>query len=133
MDILVGYDGSDASKKALVKAQRHAAAFAAGLDVVLVVVRHSNDQSDEIALAEKQLEAVQKDCDGKSIACKTHLLIRELSPGESLVEYALENVFEELIIGVRKRSRVEKLLLGSNAQYVILNSPCPVLTVRASG
>ncbi len=133
MDILVGYDGSDASKNALVKAQRHAAAFAAGLDVVLVVVRHSNDQSDEIALAEKQLEAVQKDCEGKSIACKTHLLIRELSPGESLVEYALENVFEELIIGVRKRSRVEKLLLGSNAQYVILNSPCPVLTVRASG
>jgi nucleotide-binding universal stress UspA family protein len=54
-----------------------------------------------------------------------------LSPGESLVEYALENAFEELIIGVRKRSRVEKLLLGSNAQFIILNSPCPVLTVRA--
>ena len=132
MNILVGYDDSDASRKALVKAQRHAAAFAAGLDVVTVVVRHSNDQSDEIAHAEKRLEAVQKDCDEKSIECQTHLFIRELSPGESLVEYALENAFEELIIGVRKRSRVEKLLLGSNAQFVILNSPCPVLTVRAS-
>ena len=132
MEILVGFDGSDAAKQALAKAQKHADAFATGLDVVTVIVRHSNDQSDEIAYAEKRLEAVQKDCDEKSIACKTHLLIRELSPGESLVEYALETAFEELIIGVRKRSRVEKLLLGSNAQFVILNSPCPVLTVRAS-
>ena len=132
MNILVGYDGSDASKHALVKAQKHAAAFAVGLDVITVIVRHSNDQSDEIAHAERRLETVQKDCYEKTIECKTHLLIRELSPGESLVEYACENEFEELIIGVRKKSRVEKLLLGSNAQYVILNSPCPVLTVRSS-
>jgi nucleotide-binding universal stress UspA family protein len=132
MNILVGYDGSDAARQALVKAQKHAAAFEVTLDVVTVIVRYSNDQSDEIAHAEKLLEAVQKDCDGKSIACKTHLLIREYSPGESLVEFALENAFEELIIGVRKRSRVGKLLLGSNTQFVILNSPCPVLTVKAS-
>lgn len=53
-----------------------------------------------------------------------------MQAGEALVEYAAENEFEEMVIGVKKRSRVEKLLLGSNAQYIILNAPCPVLSVR---
>ena len=60
------------------------------------------------------------------------LLIREVGAGEALVEYAAEKEYEELIIGVKKRSRVEKLLLGSNAQYIILNAPCPVLSVKES-
>ena len=43
-----------------------------------------------------------------------------MKAGGALVEYAAETDIEELIIGVRKRSRVEKLLLGSNAQHIIL-------------
>jgi nucleotide-binding universal stress UspA family protein len=37
---------------------------------------------------------------------------------------------EEIIIGVRRRSKVGKLLFGSTAQYVILKAPCPVVSVR---
>jgi nucleotide-binding universal stress UspA family protein len=132
MDILVGFDGSISSKEALRKAQKHAAAFVCCLNVVTVVIRHSKDQSEEIERAEKRLETIQKDCDEKGITCKTKLLIRKMEAGEALIEYALENEYEEIIIGVKKRSRVEKLLLGSNAQFIILNAPCPVLSVRAS-
>jgi len=130
MHILVGYDGSEPAKIALRAAQKHALAFSCELEVVTVVVRHSTDQSEEISKAEKALDLIGDDCKKKEITCRTKLLIRETEAGEALVEYAAEKEYEELIIGVRKRSRVEKLLLGSNAQYIILNAPCPVLSVK---
>lgn len=37
---------------------------------------------------------------------------------------------DRLVLGVRNRSRVGKILLGSVTQRLILRSPVPVLTVR---
>jgi nucleotide-binding universal stress UspA family protein len=130
MNILVGFDGSNSSKEALRIAQKYAAASQSSLVVVTAVVRRSKDQLEEIARVEKGLEYIQKDCNKKGIACRTQLIIRELEAGEALVEFTADNDIDELVIGVRKRSRVEKLLLGSNAQYIILNAPCPVLSVK---
>ena len=132
MNILVGYDGSTASKEALRIAQKYAAATQSSLVVVTVVVRHSKDQSEEIARSEKALEYIQQDCNKNGIECRTQLIIRELEAGEALVEFAADNDIDELVIGVQKRSRIEKLLLGSNAQYIILNAACPVLSVKES-
>jgi nucleotide-binding universal stress UspA family protein len=58
------------------------------------------------------------------------LLIRGLSAGEDLVEFANENEVDEIIVGVKRRSKVGKLLMGSTAQYVILQAECPVVTVK---
>lgn len=40
---------------------------------------------------------------------------------------------DRLVLGVRSRSRVGKMILGSVAQRLILRSPVPVLTVRQDG
>jgi nucleotide-binding universal stress UspA family protein len=37
---------------------------------------------------------------------------------------------DAIIIGVKRRSKVGKLLFGSNAQYVIIKADCPVTTVK---
>lgn len=50
-------------------------------------------------------------------------------PASALIERANEVEAGYLVIGIRNRSRVGKLLMGSNAQEILLNSPCPVVGV----
>jgi nucleotide-binding universal stress UspA family protein len=57
-------------------------------------------------------------------------LARGSSPGEDLVYFAEENNIDQLFVGVEKKSKTQKMLLGSTAQYVILNAPCPVTAVK---
>src|SRR3712207_5589537 len=54
-----------------------------------------------------------------------------LDPAEELISTADSRGAEFIIIGLRRRSPVGKLLLGSNAQRVLLDASCPVLAVKA--
>ena len=58
-------------------------------------------------------------------------LVRGFEPAEDLISIAEANHAELLVIGLRRRSPVGKLILGSNAQRVLLDAPCPVLAVKA--
>lgn len=50
---------------------------------------------------------------------------------EELLAAALDTQADLLVIGIRRRSPVGKMLTGSTAQHVLLDAPCPVLTVKA--
>ena len=130
MKILVGYDGSNAAKEALNLAVKHAKAFQSAVHVVTSHVGGGSEHVEDIEAAEHELEYVQKLFEDEGIACETHLLIRGLTPGEDLVEFAKEEQIDQIIVGVKKRSKVDKLVFGSTCQFVILNAPCPVLTVK---
>jgi nucleotide-binding universal stress UspA family protein len=130
MKILVGYDGSAPSKEALNLARKHAAAFSATVDVVTSMEVGTGNRQEEIEKAERGLEWAKSLFTAKNIPCNSHLLIRGMSPGEDLVEFAKENKVDEIVVGVERRSKVEKLLLGSTAQFVILYAHCPVVTVK---
>jgi len=56
-----------------------------------------------------------------------------MDPAEELITAAEETNAEFIVIGLRRRSPVGKLLLGSNAQRVLLDASCPVLAVKAEG
>jgi nucleotide-binding universal stress UspA family protein len=53
-----------------------------------------------------------------------------LDPAEELIAAATSSDADFIVIGLRKRSPVGKLLLGSNAQRVLLDAACPVLAVK---
>jgi len=56
--------------------------------------------------------------------------VTSLTVGEQLVEFAEKKKVDQMFVGITKTSKVGKLLFGSTAQYVILQSPCPVVTIR---
>ena len=47
-----------------------------------------------------------------------------------LIEACGEVGAELCVIGIRRRAAVSKMLLGSNADRILMEAPCPVLTVR---
>ena len=130
MKIIVGYDGTNAAKEALNLAITHAKSFGASVEVVTSMEKGTESQREDIEQAESALDWAKSLFDEKNLPCNTHLLIRGLSPGEDIVEFAKENEADEIIVGVKRRSKVGKLLMGSTAQFIILQAPCPVVSVK---
>ena len=130
MKILIGYDGSNVAKEALNLAKRHAKTFQAKVEIVTSMIKGTESEREDIEQAERGLAYAKGLFEQDNISCDSHLLIRGLSPGEDIVEFAKENKIDEIIVGVKRKSKVGKLLLGSTAQYVILKAPCPVITVK---
>jgi nucleotide-binding universal stress UspA family protein len=50
---------------------------------------------------------------------------------EAILGAAATHGADMIIIGLRRRTPVGKLITGSTAQQVLLDAPCPVLTVKA--
>ncbi len=130
MKILVGYDGSNVSREALDTALKHAKAFNIGIYVITSMSGGDISKVAEIEKAEQKLEYIKEVAAKADIPCETHLLIRGASPAEDLVRFAKEHPVEEIVIGVKRRSKVGKVVFGSTAQYVILKAPCPVVSVK---
>jgi nucleotide-binding universal stress UspA family protein len=130
MKILVGYDGSKVAEDALKLAQKYAGVFNADLHLLTSLQQGHELQKEDIEEAESKLDHFKLSFDFDNISCETHVSITYLTSGEDLVRFANENAIDHVFIGIRKRSKVGKLVFGSTAQYVILESPCPVVTVK---
>ena len=129
MKIMVAYDKDDASDKSLEMAVKHAKAFAG--EVLLVTSRIGGDKTErpEIIDAKRDLEEAKNYLNEAGVSCETHLLIRGFEPGEDIVLFAQEQKVDQIIIGIKRRSKVGKFIFGSTAQVVVLDAHCPVLAV----
>ncbi|MBD8077583.1 universal stress protein [Cellulosimicrobium arenosum] len=90
-----------------------------------VVVADTQDPSD--ADADGLDEVTARVADGGTT------LVRHPATGdlaEDLVAVAESTGAELIVIGLRRRSPVGKLILGTNAQRILLDAPCPVLAVK---
>lgn len=131
MNIVVGYWKDDHDSDNVLKlAAHHSKVFNAKVYVITSLKGGWGEKMEEINYAEKNLSYAMKYLKELGIEAEQRLLVRGLTPGEDIVQFAEDNKSEEVIVGVVRKSKVGKLLLGSTAQYVILNAACPVVAVK---
>jgi nucleotide-binding universal stress UspA family protein len=130
MRIVVGYDMTDPAERAFRTAVEYAKGMQAGLVLIASLVGGTRENVEEINAYEKGLRLAHQQATDSGIPCEKHLLMRGNSPGEDLVLFARENAVDLIVLGVRKRSKVGKLMFGSTAQYVILEADCAVMAVK---
>jgi nucleotide-binding universal stress UspA family protein len=130
MKILVGYDGSHRAENALALALDHAKTFKAVVVIVTSLQQSPTLHNIDIEKAQSELEYLRTPFNVAGIDCETHVSVSYRTPGEDLVHIAQENRIDCIFTGLKKRSKLRKFILGSTAQYVILEAPCPVISVK---
>lgn len=132
MTIVVSYLATPEGRAALEAAIGEAERRSTGL--LLVLSDRGQALNPEAAAEQAQaLADVRRELDGRGVPYD----VREVSQGRDVAEDligAAEEVDGSLIvIGLRRRSPVGKLILGVNAQRILLDAPCPVLAVKPGG
>ena len=128
MTVLVGYIPTAEGRAALDAAVSEARLRATTLIVLnaasgnsLVDPRHAD--AEAMAGIEKELAAA-------GIAHRIeHRSGRD--PVDEIVDMAGQDDVDLVVIGLRRRSAVGKLLMGSAAQRILLDVECPILAVKA--
>jgi nucleotide-binding universal stress UspA family protein len=129
--IVVGYVPTKEGRAAL----RRAADESLLRKTRLIVINSNRGGRDfdrqEAERFEAELRRVQEELDGVGIEHEVRQLIRGNEPAEDLIAVAEEVDADFIVIGLRRRTPVGKLILGSNAQRILLDASCPVLAVKA--
>ncbi|MGL5829774.1 MAG: universal stress protein [Angustibacter sp.] len=131
MAIVVGFVPTQEGSAALRRAAEEALARGTRL-VVINSQRGSKDLAgDPQSGPDAEFARVQSELTAAGVDYEVRQLVRGLDPAEDLIAVAEEVGADFIVIGLRRRTPVGKLILGSNAQRILLDAPCPVLAVKA--
>lgn len=129
MTIIVGWtptpEGEAALDHAVVEARAHEARL------VVVNVSATSDPSEATFADEHELRTVESTLESSGVRYTLRQLVRGRDAAEEIIGLAREEEADFIVIGLRHRSPVGKLLLGSNSQSILLEAPCPVVAVKA--
>ena len=89
-------------------------------------------QDDPSIVNGYEVERVEERLTALPITAEFRQFVRGKSAIDEIEELVTALQVSVLVIGLRKRSPVGKLLLGSMAQEILLNVECPVLAVKAT-
>ncbi|HET6857385.1 MAG TPA: universal stress protein, partial [Streptomyces sp.] len=79
----------------------------------------------------EDLEAIEKELMEAGLQHEVLQPTAGLAAAEEILRVAGERGVDLIVIGLRRRSPVGKLFMGSTAQQVLLDAPCAVLAVKA--
>lgn len=128
--IVVGYVPKPEGEAALTRAIEEARLREARL-VVVNSHRGGSGLTAGAGETEAELVAVRKQLEDSGVPFDLRQSARGLEPAEDLVTLAEETQADLIVIGLRRRTPVGKLILGSSAQRILLDAHCPVLAVKA--
>lgn len=128
--IVVGYIPTREGEAALQKALEEAAMRKGEL----LVVNSSQGDSyvDSRLVQSEDWKSLQDRLSSSGVAHQVLQPEKGHEAAENILEICRQHRADLVVIGLRRRSAVGKLLLGSTAQRILLHAECPVLTVRAS-
>ena len=124
--IVVGYDGSDASERALIRAAELARFYEAKLIVtsvvpVLIASQPTGDPGPELRQASERV---------RELGLEAELVDAVGEPAEAIVEVAEVHQADLIVVGTREPSTVERLLGHSVSEGVQRRAHCDVLIVH---
>lgn len=130
MSIVVGYvptpEGNAALDYAIKEARKNGS--------LLVVINSAKGDAlvDSRYAGQPEMDDIDQRLDNDGVR---HLVLHPVRGHDATTEVlnaADEHQAELVVIGLRRRSRVGKLFLGSTAQRIILEADCPVVAVKAT-
>jgi nucleotide-binding universal stress UspA family protein len=137
--IVVGVDGSEASRDALTGAARQAALTGASLQVIMTwhvptaaygaQIPMPSDY-DFIADSERELGTVVSEVLGPQPGIGVSMVVMEGHPANRLIEASVGA--ELLVVGSRGHGAFSGMLLGSVSEHCVAHASCPVVVVRHS-
>lgn len=136
MAVIVGYIASDEGRAALRHGTQEAIRRQEPLVVVHTVRSGKGSGADATRAFVRELENAEAALRDAGVELKRLDFDRGNEPAEDLVEVARDEMDGDaqpiIVIGLRRRTPVGKLFLGSNAQRILLEAPCPVVAVKAA-
>jgi len=129
MTILVAYAPRPEGQAALEKGMEMAKSQNERLLVVNTSVGGHNE--DPLMADSQDIERIETLLAESGLNAEFKLFVRGKSAVEEIEELVESQAVSLLVIGLRKRSAVGKLIMGSVAQDILLSVSCPVLAVKA--
>jgi nucleotide-binding universal stress UspA family protein len=129
--VVVGYVAKPEGEAALGAAIREARLRGARIVVVSSHRGGAGFDGAQSEASDAEMERVGQILAESGVEHDIRHLVRGFEPAEDVLSIAEANEAELIVIGLRRRSPVGKLVLGSNSQRVLLDARCPVLSVKA--
>lgn len=129
--IIVGYVAKPEGRAALRRAVDEARLRACKLVVVSSQRGGRGLTTEDDSDSEAELRAVHAELADAGVEHEIRQVIRVADIADDLIKVAIEVDADFIVIGLRRRSPLGKLILGSSAQRVLLDAPCPVLAVKS--
>lgn len=135
--LLVPYDGSESSKKALKRACELSKADGAEVSVLYVIPRYEEmvgffkTEAIKKSLyqeAEKIVGAAKKLASELGVQIKA--IVQDGHAGDKIVEIANTMMHDLIVVGTHGWSGMDKAIMGSTVERVIAHASCPILIAK---